>query len=132
MTGLVSVGLVQAVLVLGVGGQGIPPGTPPLPEDAALASLAPPQCMAYVAWAGVAVPDPKSGNHTEQLIAEPAVQKLIAAIGQMIRKGVRSATAKKDQQASPKPEEILDLVATMFSRPGAAFLSKLDFLLSIF
>ena len=66
-----------ALVLLLFGGQvGVPLGLPPLPEDAVMASVAPPECLWYFSWSGVGEPDPKSTNQTEQLLAEPEVRDL--------------------------------------------------------
>ena len=67
------------LLMLG-GGLGLPLGVPPLPEDPALARIAPQECLAYFASAGMATANPKSPNHTEQLFAAPEIQRLVAEL----------------------------------------------------
>ena len=67
-------------LILLLGGFGLPVGVPPLPEDPMMANIAPEECVAYVSSAGMATPDAKSGNQTEQLLAEPEVRQMAAEI----------------------------------------------------
>ena len=56
---------------------GIPVGIPPAPEDPYLASIAPPQCVYYTTWAGMAKPDANSDNATERLLAQRDVQEFV-------------------------------------------------------
>ena len=84
-----SVGAFLAVCSIAVSSLGFPLGLPPAPEEPALAAVAPPDCLAYVALAGSGTPDAKSTNRTEQLLAEPEVRKLLAAIGPIIQTAVR-------------------------------------------
>ena len=72
------------LLVFGAAGAGVPLGVPPV-EDPMMARVAPPECWFYASWAGAGEPDPKSPNHTEQLLAEPEVQRLITELEQQIR-----------------------------------------------
>jgi hypothetical protein len=72
------------MLMLLAGGGGLPVGIPPLAEDPVLARIAPEECLAYASWAGTAVPDAKSKNQAEQLLAEPEVQHLLSEVERMI------------------------------------------------
>ncbi len=62
------------------GGWTVPLGLPPAKEDPVLARVAPEKCLFYASWAGTAPADAKSKNQTEQLLAEPEVQRSIAAL----------------------------------------------------
>jgi hypothetical protein len=68
MNCLVGIGMFQLLFLVGQSGLGIPLGVPPAAEDPTMAAVAPPQCLAYVTWAGTAPPDSKSSNQTEQLL----------------------------------------------------------------
>src|SRR5271165_6777066 len=89
------IGVFVSILSVAVSGLGMSPIVPPRSEDPTMAAVAPSQCLAYVAWSGMVAPDPKSSNRTEQLAAEPDVQKLISAIGQIITSAVRTAAEKE-------------------------------------
>ena len=71
------------------GGFSLPLGLPPLPEDPVISRVAPEECLAYMSWAGTATPDAKSTNQTEQLLAEPEVQKLLSAIDSAMTTGIK-------------------------------------------
>jgi hypothetical protein len=88
-------------------------GLPPAPEDPAVTRAAPEQCLFCVSWAGMAAPDPKSTNQTEQLLAEPEVQHFVAQLEKCVR-GMASgfaaaedtaATALFDPYALPTPKK---------------------------
>jgi len=87
-------------LLLG-GGTGLPLSVPPLPEEPLLARVAPEECLFYMALSGMAEPDSKSRNQTEQLLAEPEVQTLVSAIERAI---VRAATAEGKMAGGPAEE----------------------------
>ena len=59
---------------------GLPLGVPPLPETQLISKIAPEECLFYMSTSGMATPDPKSQNQTEQLLAEPEVQKAVGEI----------------------------------------------------
>ena len=82
----VSIGVFPILLFFG--GFSLPLGLPPLPEDPMLSRVAPEECLGYVSWAGTATPDSKSTNQTEQLLAEPEVQALLAAIDGAVTKAI--------------------------------------------
>ena len=58
-------------------------------EDPMLANIAPEECVAYMSSAGMATPDAKSGNQTEQLLAEPEVRQMAAEIERAVRAGLK-------------------------------------------
>ena len=115
------------VFTTAVSGLGFPLGLPPAPEEPAMAAVAPPDCLAYVALAGSGTPDANSPNRTEQLLAEPEVRKFLAAIGPIIKTAVHSAAEKKQAGSGEAAAELLDLGMELLSRPAAAFLSKMEF-----
>lgn len=107
------------------GGAGIPLGVPPLPEDPTMAQLAPEECLFYVTSAGVAAPDPKSSNQTEQLLAEPEVEAMVAAV----EHAIREATSRSQGRGLPPgvtSEALADMIKTVFSRPLAVYVSDVQ------
>jgi len=119
-------GALLSILALATNGAGIPLGVPPAPEDPAMAAVAPAQCLAYITWSGTAAPDPKSTNRTEQLIAEPEVQKLVAAIVRSVKSGLRTSAEKQQPGQGQVAEEAFDLAMGILTRPTAAFLSNVE------
>ena len=119
----VSIGVFPILLFFG--GFSLPLGLPPLPEDPMLSRVAPEECLGYVSWAGTATPDSKSTNQTEQLLAEPEVQALLAAIDGAITKAIaRNAGIGGGNAEIAK--EIYPLAKTLLTRPAAIFLSKIE------
>jgi hypothetical protein len=114
------------VLLPLTGGVGLPLGLPPGPEDPAVANAAPEECLFYLSWAGTAKPDPKSENQLEQLIAEPEIQQFVAEVERRVREGLRAAAAREDPQAAALVDELVGLVKTALTSPGAIYLGKLD------
>jgi hypothetical protein len=122
-------GALEIVVMLAMllsGSFGFPFGVPPEKEDPLLARVAPEECVFYTSWAGMADPDPTSGNRTEQLLAEPEVQQLIASLDQqfvqslqMLALNAPDAKARMLADAGPK------LLRTLLTRPTAIFLSDL-------
>jgi len=111
--------------ILPFGGFSVPLGLPPLPEDPVVSRAAPEQCLAYVSWAGTAAPDLKSTNQTEQLLAEPEVQKLLSAIENAVTTGIRR-TARPGSQEAEILKTVYPLAKTLLMRPAAVFVSKLE------
>ena len=110
------------ILLLG-GGVGLPLGVPPLPEDPLLAKVAPEECLAYFASAGMANPQANSPNHTEQLFAEPEVQNLVAQVERLIR--ARLADTKGlDATDRALAEEGPTLVKALLTRPLALYVGQ--------
>jgi len=102
-------------------GFSLPLGLPPLPEDPVIGRVAPEECLGYVSWAGTATPDAKSANQTEQLLAEPEVQKLLSAIDSAIGAGIEKST-----HGVENTKDVYSLVKTLLTRPAAVFLSKVE------
>ncbi len=115
------------LILLGLsGGAGLPLGLPPGPEDPAVAAAAPEECLFYLSWAGSAKPDPKSTNQLEQLIAEPEIQQFVAEVERRVREGLRAAAAREDPQTAALVDELVGLVKTALTSPGAIYAGKLD------
>jgi type II secretory pathway pseudopilin PulG len=121
-----SLGLCVSLLAFAVSGLAGPLGVPPASEDPAMSAVAPPQCLAYVSWSGMAAADPKSKNRTEQLAAEPEIQKLISAVVQMAKNATRAAAEKERPGGGEAVAGMFDLGMELLARPAAAFLSKIE------
>jgi hypothetical protein len=109
-------------LMLG-GGVGLPLGVPPLPEDPLLARVAPEECLAYFASAGMANPQANSPNQTERLFAEPEVRNLAAQVERLIRARV-AHTKGLDATGQVLAEEGPTLVKALLTRPLALYLGS--------
>ncbi len=72
------VGEMNIVMFMGMmmsGLWGVPLGLPPAPEDPVMQNVATEQCLFFSTWSAVAKPDAASSNLTEQMLAEPDVQR---------------------------------------------------------
>ena len=114
-------GPIEAVLSLGMF-LGVPLGMPPLPEDPALMRVAPAECLWYFSSAGMAAPDPDSGNQTEQLLAEKEVQALAVAIERQILQAVRRSA--DDAESRVLAREVPQLVKAALTRPMIAYVAE--------
>ncbi len=108
------------------GGQiGLPFGLPPLAGDPVMANVAPEDCLVYYSWSGVAEPDPKSKNQTEQLLAEPEVQQFVSGLGRAL-----GAAIRKGAPATPQGQVLgthgPKLLHVLVSHPTALFATKID------
>jgi prepilin-type processing-associated H-X9-DG protein len=114
---------VVAWFVLLLGGAGLPVGMPPLPEDATLAKVAPEECLAYISSAGMATPDAKSGNQTEQLLAEPEVRQMAAEIEQTLRRALKQAVPQGQLPPGVTTTDLADTAKLVLTRPLAIYVS---------
>ena len=112
-------------ILLLFGGFSLPAGLPPLPEDRVISRVAPAECLGYISWAGTATPNANSKNQTEQLLAEPEVQKLLAGIDSAIAAGIDQG-AQRGAPDSAVVKELYPLGKTLLMRPAAIFLSKFE------
>ncbi len=113
-----------AILMLMLAGSGVPLGAPPLPEDPVLAKVAPEECLLYFSSAGMAKPDPKSTNHTEQLLAEPEIQKAVVDLEKLIRAGLKESAKKGNPQEKAAAEAAPTLIKALLTRPLAVYISE--------
>ncbi|HEX3998692.1 MAG TPA: hypothetical protein VHX65_09105 [Pirellulales bacterium] len=112
------------VMLLG-GGAGVPLAVPPLPEDPVMAHVAPADCVWYFTASGVAEPDPKSRNQTEQLAAEPEVRNFVRDVGRALAAAIRKG-APPTPQGKLLGAEGPGLLHMLLTRPVAAFISKAE------
>ncbi len=120
-------GLSWLAIMLGLGGGlGLPLGVPPLPEDPMMAKIAPEESLAYISSAGMAVPDPKSVNQTEQLLAEPEVQSMVATLERAMRAGMGRSIGRGGLPLGVSPEAVADLVKLLLTRPLAVYVSSVE------
>ena len=117
---LVSIFPIVLMLLMG-GGGGMPLGVPPLPEDPVLSRVAPEQCLIYASCSGMATPDAKSKNQTEQLLAEPEVQRLWSEIERVM---VAKIGEGAPQQQAEAARDAIRWGKWLLTRPVAAFVSS--------
>jgi hypothetical protein len=112
-------GLAQLLLLIGLEGEfDLPGGMTPLPEDPILAQAAPLECLFYTTWSGKAVPDQKSGNPSEQLLAESEVRQFVAEIERRM-----TSFASRIKEAE-KWADLTDVLNALLKRPGAVFITQ--------
>jgi len=120
-------GLMELLIILTMGaGAGVPMGIPPGDPDPLLENIAPESCIYYTNWAGMAEPDAKSSNQTEQLLAEPEVQQFAAGIESLIRSGLATASRReRDPMLQLAADHAPDLIKTLITHPTAIFVERL-------
>ena len=96
-----------------LGGFGLPLGLPPEAEDPLMARIAPPQCLIYGTWAGMAQPNAMSANQTERLLAEPDVQRAIRGIERFVQEAGLAPLGVMD---SPLPGPAGNVEALLVAR----------------
>lgn len=114
------------VLLMFLGGFGLPLGVPPEPENPAMAHVAPEKCVMYASWAAMATPDPMSGNQTEQLLAEPEVKQFARSLEKTLREASRRlGDESNDPQAKQFARLAPSLGKALLTRSTAIFATKL-------
>lgn len=107
------------------GANGLPAAGPPLPLDPQLSVIAPEECLFYLSHAGYGKADPASDHPTEQLYAEPQVERFTAEVAkhfeQVFRRGAGSSPADR-VLADVGPM----LIRTLASRPSAIYVEELQ------
>jgi hypothetical protein len=113
------------VWLLLAGGVGtLPLGGAPLPLDPTLAAVAPPECLWYMSAAGQGPADPASGNQTEQLLAEPQVQRFVQEIESQIMRAVRRAAGPR-REPRILAAELPKVVRLLLTRPMAVYVERI-------
>jgi prepilin-type processing-associated H-X9-DG protein len=116
-----AIGFFPILLTLLLGGGGLPLSLPPLPEDPVLARVAPKECLVYMNFSGMATPDAKSKNQTEQLLAEPEVQEMFRGLERAI---LGPAEKHSPPQQAAIFRETVRWTKKLLTRPVAAFVSS--------
>ena len=113
--GLISIATVLATIFLGGGLLGLPLSIPPLPPDPVITRAAPDDCLAHVSLAGLAMPDARSGNLTERMLADEEMQGFLQTLARRL-----VAAAQEAAELPPAAEAAaVELVAAGLSRPLA-------------
>jgi len=112
------------IVLLGLGGGvGLPIGIPPAPEDPVMSQAAPDECLFYTTWAGVAEPDASSENQTEQLLAEPEVQHLIAEVERQLTAALIQAAEENEPDAVPLVKDAIGWFKTLITQPTMIYVA---------
>lgn len=108
----------SVIVAMGLMGQ---IGVPPLPDTPVISKVAPDECLFYMSSAGCAAPQPGSENQTEQLLAEPDVQKFGTRVEEIIGSLLDRALAEPGAPPLNR-EEIVSLAKTLLCRPMAVYI----------
>lgn len=116
------------VLLVLTGAVPVPLGTPPKPEDPAIAAVAPKKCLFYTSWSGRATPDPKSDNQTEQLLAEPEIVRLTETLDRFLEKAWGELSAPIAQNESEKKlyQALFAFGRTLFNESTAIYVERVQ------
>lgn len=85
---------VFGVMLISGGMSGLPMGLPPAEPDARMSQVAPEECLFYLSWSGMAEPSADSPNHTEQLLAEPEVQRFIKEVTDSLTEALKQGAGQ--------------------------------------
>jgi hypothetical protein len=110
-------------LLLMGGVSAVPLGGAPLPLDPVLSSLAPEECLWYASYAGQGEADPESKNQTEQLFAEPQVERFVEHVQSELMQAVRRAGGP-EREKRVLAAEAPKLVRALLTRPFAAYVEE--------
>jgi hypothetical protein len=97
----------------------------PLPLDPALSAIAPADCLWYASSAGSSVADPASSNQTEQLLAEPQVQRFLREIEEEFVAAVRRNVGP-DARSRAIATEGPKILRILLTRPMAIYVEDIE------
>jgi hypothetical protein len=117
----------ELILLMLLGsGFGAPAGVPTA-EDPLAAKVAPADCLFYMSWAGTEAPKATSGNHTEQMLAEPEIQAFLKHATGMMGMIQSTGLNGNDPNAQAMMAEMKKLSSLIQGKPGAIFVSQVQF-----
>jgi hypothetical protein len=117
-------GFFELVILL-FGGPGLAALGAPQPLDPVMAAVAPQECLWYSSSSGVGPADPASANHTEQLFAEPQVERFLAEVERHVTAVVRRAGGPSREQRV-LAAEVPKLVRAIMTRPLAMYVEDVQ------
>jgi len=118
----------EFVLLLLLGGSfGSPGGVPPTAEDPLAAKVAPADGLFYLSWAGTGTPDPQSGNHTEQMLAEPEIQAFLKRAGGLMDMVQPFGPGANSPETAATLADAKKLLALVQGKPGAIYVDQVQF-----
>ncbi len=104
-------------------------GMPPLSEDPVLERIAPPDTLVYFSWAGAGKADPKSGNKTEQMLADEEVRVFLDGLYKRWSDSDWLDTLADEED--PKQKEAakvgMEFLGIIMTSPAAGFISDMTF-----
>ncbi|QDT01167.1 DUF1559 family PulG-like putative transporter [Adhaeretor mobilis] len=123
-TGLV--GLTWIWIMLAGGVSAMPLGGAPLPLDPALSAVAPQECLWYGSSSGQTDANPDSENETEQLFAEPQVQRLAEEIETQIMSALGMATQRGGREEQVLARSVPPLIKGVMLRPFVFYIEDVE------
>ncbi len=120
-----ALGPLEFLLLLLVGGGFGSPGVP-TQEDPVMARIAPAECLVYSSWAGTSAAHADSINHTEQLLAEPDIQKFFQQSRDKLL-NLMTLPFRGNLEQQKLFTEIRGLLERVEGNPGAFFISHIPF-----
>ncbi len=117
MDALVGLAIEAGMLLLGSGPLVALRSCPPLLPDPVIARSAPDACFAHVAFHGVAEPDPKSPNLTEQLAADEEIRECAKRVGGGLGQGVTMILSGSDPSFPVTASHLHTVAVTLATRP---------------
>lgn len=114
---------VFGVMLIAGGMSGLPMGLPPAEPDVRMTQVAPEECLLYLSWSGMAEPSADSPNHTEQLLAEPEVQRFIKEVTDRLTAALKEGAGQGEnaQRVAELTPRILKQIAV---NPTSFFAGK--------
>ena len=100
----------------------LPVGLPPTAPDSKMAQVAPDTALLYLSWSGTAEADPKSGNRTEAMLAEPQVKEMFTRIEKTILDFIAKNTANDPEEEQLLGKHIPPLIKMALLNPSAVYL----------
>jgi hypothetical protein len=123
---LIGLRLAAVIAAVTLGGTSIVPlGVPPLPPDETTLRAAPPECVFFVASAGIGEPEDSSENHTDQLLANDQMHAFLSDFGTQVLSAAQQF-GKRDQDTQKIVDGSKPLVVALLSRPMAAYIERID------
>jgi hypothetical protein len=98
-------------------------GGAPRPLDPKLSAVAPESCLWYGAYSGQQAADPESENETEQLFAEPQVQRFFAEVEKQVMRAIKLAGGPEGEKRV-LAEHLPQLAKVLLSSPMAAYVES--------
>lgn len=127
MMGAVGLGIIELVILMGLGGGGgIPLGVPPAPEDPVMFQFAPDDCLYYATWAGIAAPSAESENSTERMIAGKEMMTFLSRVDQELMNWFDMTAAAEGGSEGEFITAISQLVRNVYLHHTAVCLERFE------
>ena len=119
-------GMEVLIITMFYAGLGLPLGVPPAEPDPLMQRIAPDECIYYTTWAGMAKPDPQSGNPTEALMAEEEVQQFVQHLDKALTEGFPRLARPSGGAEALLAENASLWAKTLITHSTAIYVSKFE------